>query len=38
MSERDYAVCFHPKIIERIALTAPDANERLARYRETSPG
>ncbi len=38
MSERDYAVCFHPKIIEQIDLTAPDADARLARYEETAPG
>ena len=31
-------VCFHPKVIERIDLTAPDADARLARYVETAPG
>ena len=30
--------CFNPRIIERIDLTAPDADARLARYVETGPG
>ena len=32
------SICFHPRIVERIDLTAPDADERLARYVETGPG
>ena len=30
-------VCFRPKIIDQIDLTAPDADKRLGRYVETKP-